>query len=116
MFRSIFKNIIKWHHISFLLILLILLTTLSGCASREKLLKEIDQHYTFGLHYLENGDLTKAHEEFERIKNIAPDNDRAYFGLGLTFYFQGKFALALSSYQKAIEAMSAPDSWTHSQL
>lgn len=102
MFQSIFKNIIKWHHIGFLFILLILLTVISSCASREKLLREIDQHYRFGLHYLETGDLNQAHEEFEKIKAIAPDNDRAYFGLGLTFYFQGKFALALRSYQKAI--------------
>ena len=55
------------------------------------------------VHYLDNGDLTKAHEEFEKIKTLAPDNDRAYFGLGLTFYFQGKFDLALRSYQKAIK-------------
>jgi Tfp pilus assembly protein PilF len=76
---------------------------LSGCASREKLLREIDQRYKIGLHYLENADLALAQEEFERIITIAPNNDRAYFGLGLTYYFQGKFASSLRSYQKAIE-------------
>jgi Tfp pilus assembly protein PilF len=74
-----------------------------GCASRENLLMEIDQHYKLGLLSLRNGNLAQAHEEFEKIKAIAPKNDRAYSGLGLTFYLQGKFDLALRSYQKAID-------------
>lgn len=98
-----FKDMIKWYRINFLYVLLILLTIISGCASREKMLRDIDQHYKFGSHYLESGNLTLAQEEFEKIRTIAPNNDRAYFGLGLTYYFQGKFALALRSYQKAIE-------------
>ncbi|MGA1864188.1 MAG: tetratricopeptide repeat protein [bacterium] len=98
-----FKDMIKWYPINFLYILLVLLTIITGCASREKLLREIDQHYGFGSHYLEGGDFALAQEEFEKIKTIAPNNDRAYFGLGLTYYFQGKYGLALRSYQKAIE-------------
>jgi tetratricopeptide (TPR) repeat protein len=74
-----------------------------GCASREKLLKESAQHYEYGLVCLERGDLSDAYEEFEKAKQMAPDNDRAYFGLGLTFYFQEKFQQSFKAYKKAIE-------------
>ncbi len=103
MLRSIFINTIKPRRIRSLFILLILITIITCCASREKLLREIDVHYELGLQNLRNGNLVQAHEEFEKIKAIAPKDDRAFAGLGLTFYLQGKFDLALRSYQKAIE-------------
>ncbi|MGA1791364.1 MAG: tetratricopeptide repeat protein [bacterium] len=76
---------------------------LIGCASREELIKKSTQQYEYGLVYLEKGNLARAYEEFEKARGTAPENDRAYFGLGLIYYFQGHFEKARSSYKKAIE-------------
>jgi len=87
----------------FFLILLPVAVMLFGCASRDDLIKKFNQHYEYGLAYLEKGDLAQAYEEFGKARDALPDNDQAHFGLGLALYFQGKFEQSFLEYQRAIE-------------
>ena len=86
--------------------LLFIIFIMSGCSSMESRLKKSNQHYEYGFVYLSTENWAQAYEEFEKASSIYPENDRAFFGLGLALYFQGKFEQAIQNYKKAISINS----------
>lgn len=64
---------------------------------------EARNHNTLGKRAFKEGNLQEAYAQFMTALKIQPDNGDAYLNLGILFQQTGKFDMAISHFQKALE-------------
>ena len=76
---------------------------LEGCQGAKAPRQKSARNYEYGILYLQSKKYNLAQRQFQRAKELNPDDSRIYNGLGLTYYFQSKFNLSADAYQRAIK-------------
>ncbi|MGC8746329.1 MAG: tetratricopeptide repeat protein, partial [Candidatus Saccharicenans sp.] len=99
----------KINKINSLFLILVLLTTLSTCASTQSKLekareKDPQYQYNLGLFYLNNNNVDEAIKYFNQSLALNPKNYLAWNALGLAQSMKGNFELSIQAFQKALES------------
>jgi type IV pilus assembly protein PilF len=87
------------------LVFLFLFFVLLSCAtlSQEETLKEAQSHYTLAISSMNEGNFQPAFVELQKAIQLNPNDDRAYYALGLIYHYFDDFTKSEESFLKAIE-------------
>lgn len=65
--------------------------------------KNPETYFLLGRIYFVQGDLKKSVEAYSQAKNIYPDNEQIYYGLGLTYGYMNDLNSAAKNFQKYLD-------------
>lgn len=96
-------------------VVFILCGLLVGCAEPQKETPQQDVHYILGVSYLQEGNASRALQEFHQAYEADPRNPDVLVGLGRAYQLKGAFSEAEDFYLKALK-MKPDDSLIENNL
>jgi type IV pilus assembly protein PilF len=92
------------------LLLVFLVSLLSGCGASARLRLQADDHYQLAQSYLGNRSYLLAEQEIRKALDLVSDESRYFELLALVYQAQGRLQLAEEAYRLALQQTNVPPS------